>query len=277
MNRLDTDDTLVPLKPAKAARIGHAHSIRLGKDGQSTPWDESYEHIFQEADNLFPSNISKFEAFADKTITKPIEDRFTAHTVTEAECRAFAESLVSLVVRSPEFREKCVGVAEHCRGPLPERERNTLISLNQRHCHRAYADSFASRCKFVVLVTDNREFIYGDGMYSDMSPLSAPAPNPSTLLSPITPQISVLMTQPMAYAPQPRLVSTLLTDDEVGHLNHFIQIHSKQYLFYRDQRPELSDAFRSGTHLMIDDYPHPVSKFIRTIPGVRPSPFGLGA
>jgi hypothetical protein len=65
-------------------------------------------------------------------------------------------------------------LAEGLRGPLPQRERNTLISANLWHLQRRFVDGLGTRGKFVVIYSPKREFIVGDGFFNNFGSVSAP-------------------------------------------------------------------------------------------------------
>lgn len=75
------------------------------------------------------------------------------------------ESLASLAIRSPMTREAAVSIAERLRGPLPERERNTLITANLRDMHRRAKQAVSERGKATAIFSPHREFVFGDGFW----------------------------------------------------------------------------------------------------------------
>ncbi|WP_413787072.1 hypothetical protein, partial [Pseudomonas aeruginosa] len=54
------------------------------------------------------------------------------------------------------------------------------------------------------------------------------------------------------------------------HCNHAVQVYSKGALFYRSERPNLIEAFTSGTHLIYEHPDNPMDNLIRSIPGIPP-------
>ncbi|MCB2252212.1 hypothetical protein KTQ74_09915 [Pseudomonas chlororaphis] len=255
--------------PAKLGMIGNGHHIKLSKDpADGSPWDTSFEAEFDIADHNFPgiiswlSGLSKFECF-----TRPPMLRFAAQDCTNDQLTMLTECVVSLAVRSPGSREQYVSVAEHLRGALPTPERNMLIGLNMRNAQRMISDSIGCNAKFVVLYSTGKEFIYGDGFFHNVSGLTAPPLYPS-ILAPITPTISVLITRPFSYSAEPRLSTFVLTDREVEACNHAVQVYSQAALFYREEKPELIEDFTCNQHRQYEGPDHPIDTFIRSIPGV---------
>src|SRR3546814_20826588 len=98
------------------------------------------------------------------------------------------ESLISLAIRSPMTREACVSLAEHFRGPLPERERNSLITMNMRDMHGSAVKHFGMHGKATAILSPNRDFIFGDGFYTHLTTPSRPQTSPA-LLATHTPRL----------------------------------------------------------------------------------------
>ena len=257
--------------PAKLGMIGNGHHIKFNKDAtEGSPWDTSFESEFDIADHNFPNiiswlaELSKFECFSREP-----QLRFVAQDCTDDQLRTLTECVVSLAVRSPRSREQYVSMAEHLRGSLPTPERNMLIGLNMRNGQRMISDSIGCNAKFVILYSTGKEFIYGDGFFHNVSGLTAPPLSPS-ILAPITPTISVLITRPLSYCVEPRLSSIVLSDSEIDACNHAVQVYSKGALFYRNEQPEVMDDFACYQHRQYESPDHPIDTFIGSIPGVPP-------
>lgn len=255
--------------PAKLGMIGNGHHIKFSKDPtKGSPWDTSFESEFDTADHNFPgiiswlTNLSKVEYPSLST-----QLRFVPQDCTDDQLKTLTECIVSLAVRSPGSREQYVSVAECLRGTLPTPERNMLIGLNMRNGQRMISDSIGCNAKFVVLYSMGKEFIYGDGFFHNVSGIAAPPLSPS-ILAPITPAISVLITRPLSYSVEPRLSTIVLSDAEVEACNHAVQVYSKGALFYRNEQPELSEDFACYQHRQYGSTDHPIDTFIRSVPGV---------
>jgi hypothetical protein len=139
---LRPDGTVKRLPPKNLGAITNGHAVKFGKDpDDTTGWDASFEKEFDRADTDFPTVLAWLESL-DRTDQPNAAkaDRFLAVRSTDAEIARLLECLVSLVVRSPVRREAAVALAEGLQGPLPERERNTLISANLWHLQRRFVD-----------------------------------------------------------------------------------------------------------------------------------------
>jgi hypothetical protein len=252
--------------------IGNGHHIKLGNThGSFMHWDTSFEDEFDAADSSFPSVIFWLDSLDRKPITNgDLRQRFVPQAATDVQLCELTECVVSLAVRGPMNREASVSLAERLRGPLPERERNALIGMNMRSSQRLIADSIGARGKFAVLFTSEREFIFGDGFFHNVSAVVNLPSNPKILV-PITPTISVLVSRPMSFSVEPRLSTIVLANEEVDRCNHAVQVYSRKALYYRSDKPLLDEAFTREEHLKYALPDNPIDSLINAIPGVLSS------
>lgn len=258
----------VKSNPKNFGVIGGGHHIKLNKhDDKPTPWDECFEGAFQYADDNLPNTIRWLETLERRVVVNApnTKARLLAQEASEDQIRYLIEGLVSLVVRSPKFRECAVAIAERLRGPLPVKERLSLIGANMRHCQRMIADHFGTRGKFAAIYSPDREFIFGDGFYTTINSTSAPPFN-ARILVPLTPDIAVFYCMPPAYNPNPQLSTLVISADEAKSFNDAVQVYSKDCLFYKNERPEIIDAFRRNEHLVYQ-YPDPFDQLASDLSG----------
>jgi hypothetical protein len=260
-----------PLRPSNLAVIRNAHHIKLGKKaGEATAWDRSFEQVFQRADDNFPAVLDWLEGLArEDRLGSALTERFLALNATPEMLSLLVEGMVSLAVRSPMNREASVSLAEHLRGPLPEPERNALISLNIARSQRSIADALGTRGKFVILYSPQQEFIFGDGFFHTLTSEVAAMHYPKMFV-PLTPTIAVLYARPTRYLTNPTLTTLVVSQTEATSLNCGTQTYARQMLFYRKQAPLIIDAFRRGEHLRFASHENPVDSIIDSIPGVPP-------
>lgn len=255
--------------PKKIGVIGNGHIIKLGR-GQPSPWDESFEAVFDAADNAFPSLVGWLEGLDHAFILSPKNraERFLAQPITDEQFANLIEGIVSLAVRSPKFRAAAVAPAIHLRGPLPADERHVLEAINMRHCQRMIADTCKRSGKLVVLFAGASEFCFGDGFYNTATGVSAPPMNPKMLV-PITPQIAVLYARPIAFGVEPRLATLVLDAEEVQAINTATQVYAKDWLYFRSSKPVIIESFSEAEHRRFADHQNVVDQIICDIPGVR--------
>lgn len=258
--------------PKNFGVIGNGHVIKLADDpAESSPWDENFEKEFQRADDIFPTVIDWLDTLdrAGPPFERPVADRIMPVGSTDEQFADLLECIISLAVRSPRYRERAVALAEDLRGPLEQRERNRLIGSNMRNSQRAAVSQLGVRGKAMVIFSPEREFIFGDGFYHNLSVPVQHLHNPKMLV-PLTPWMSVLYARPMSYRTQPRLVTFMASAYEVDALNFAVQVYARNAVFYRSERPEITDAFAAGKHLVFADHRNSVENLIHEIPGVSP-------
>jgi hypothetical protein len=269
---LRPDGTTTCSTPNNFGVIGNGHFIKMGNEpGEVTPWDENFEAEFQHADSIFPSVIDWLDSLdrAGPPFERPVPERVTAVGASDQQYADLLECIVSLVVRSPKHREGAVALAEHLRGPLPERERNRLIGANMRHSQRNAVKEIGARGKAMIIFSPEREFIFGDGFYHNFSVPVQHLHNPKMLV-PITPWMSVLYARPTSYRTEPRLATFVANAAETDALNYAVQVYARNAIFYRSEKPEITNAFAQGKHLVFKDHRNSVEQLIHSIPGVPP-------
>ncbi|HET6803997.1 MAG TPA: hypothetical protein VFH59_00955 [Frateuria sp.] len=256
-------------RPASFGVIGNGHFIKLGRQpGQSTSWDQNFEPVFQQADDRFPAVIDWLESLAfEPRMGQPKRERYLPQISSDKLFGHMVESLTSLAVRSPMTRETCVSLAEHLRGRLPERERNSLIALNLRDIHTRAVKAFGVSGKAAAILSPDREFVFGDGFFHNLNSLTGP-PSQPRILAPLTPRLAVLYAIPMRYRDEPRLSTLLIDAGEADVLNQVVQIYARQALFYRSERPRVTDEFRASQHRRFIAPGHVVDEMIHAMPGV---------
>lgn len=265
---LRPDGTLKRLPPKNLGAITNGHAVRWGKDpNDASGCDASFEKEFDRADTDFPGIVARLESLNRMDQTDAAKAvRFLAVRLPDIEVARLMECIVSLIVRSPMTRKAAVGLAESLRGPLPERERNTLISANLWHLQRRFVDGLGTHGKFLVIYSPRREFIVGDGFFNNFGSLSPP--HHPKMLVPLTPGMAVLYARPMQYKVEPR-VSTLTIDaGEADALNIAVQVYAKDNIFFRREQPLVSDYFRRAEHQRFLSTDNPVDQLIECIPGV---------
>ncbi|PTT91479.1 hypothetical protein DBR42_03730 [Pelomonas sp. HMWF004] len=266
---LKPDGSTVRIPPARLGVIGNGHHIKLGRNDEDTVWDQSFERVFDKADDAFPDLIRWLEGLERRPVreVRELRQRFIPQPCTDAELARMTECAVSLAVRGPMNREASVALAEDLRGPLPTTERNALIGLNMRNSHRLIADSIGSRGKFVAVYSQRREFVFGDGFFHNVKNVQNPPSSPK-LFVPITPHICILVCRPSRYREDPKLTTLMLDDHEVDICNKTVQVYAEKAIFFRSQQPVLTEEFKRGKHLQYAHPANPIDGLIHSIPGV---------
>lgn len=263
-------------RPESFGVIRNGHFLKLGNfPDEQTPWDQNFELEFQRADDRFPAVIDWLESLKfESRIGQSRRNRFLPQPASDDEVGQMVESLTSLAIRSPMTRQACVSFAERFRGPLPERERDKLIAANLRGMHQRAVKTFVLHGKTTAIVSPDREFLFGDGFYHNLTSPSG-APYSPKILVPLTPRLAVLYARPMHYTVQPRLSTLVISADEAESLNRVVQIYARDKIFYRSDIPELTDEYRATKHLRLAAESDFIDEMIHSMPGVPGRKAGL--
>lgn len=265
VNWLMPDGTERHAPPRQFGVIGNGHHIKLSdKPDEHTVWDESFEKEFDTADSNFRSVIRWLQDLPHERLPYAVCERFVTCDAPEELLTLLIEGLVSLAVRSPMTREACVSLAERLRGPLKPRERNRIIGLNMRTMHRTAVQNIGTRGKFVAIYSPDREFIFGDGFFHNITSPGGACMSPR-ILAPLTPRLSVLYARPMSYSTNPKFTTLVLDAGEAKLFNDTVQVYSKEAVFYVNERPEIINAFEAREHLQYH-HNNPVDRIIAMIP-----------
>ena len=256
--------------PSNFGAITNAHHVKISKT--ATPWDSTFEPVFGEADSTFPFVIEWLLGLEATTLASDNEfkERLLPQFATDESLAELTNCLVSLIVRSPAFRNMIRLTIEHYRQDpdapaymVPD----ALIATNMQHCQRMFSKHIAGRGKIVALYSDTREFIFGDGFLHNFSSSAAPPSAPRCLV-PLTPTICVLYVRPMAHASFPRMMTMRLSPTEVEALNDIVQIYSRDLIFFRSQQPRILPEFSKRAFLQCDYHQHPwLDPFIDAVAG----------
>lgn len=232
--------------PAQFGAITNGHAVKL--DG---PWSFSFESKFDAVDSRLPYLVGEILALEAKSYltSNDLNDRLQAHPTTQDFLSEIGLTVASFIVRSPSHRNKVARTTEYYQGRMgfsePKVDKN-LINMNLAHKLELFARHFYGG-KYIIAFSDEAEFIYGDGFYTNMASEHLNGHRKTVL--PITPTAAILYSCPTKYFTEPRLMTVKLRKDEVVHLNHLVQVYSKDQIFYRSQKPILHEAFTRGEFL----------------------------
>ncbi|NVP57583.1 hypothetical protein [Mycoplana rhizolycopersici] len=249
--------------PAQFGGITNGHAVKL--DG---PWSFSFEAKFDAVDSRLPylvNDLLKYEA-RRSSAAQPLAERLQAHRIPNQFMEEMGKTLASLIVRSPSHRNKVAKTTEYYQGRMgfsePKADKN-LINMNLSNKMEFISRNFNGG-KYVIAFSDEAEFIFGDGFYTNMSNEHALGHRKTVL--PATPIMTVIYTRPTQYFTEPRLMTIRLEKEEVLRFNELIQVYSKDQLFYRSQRPNLNDAFKRAEFLEFRYHNVPwLDKFLESV------------
>lgn len=221
---------ILQTEPKNFGAIKNAHLIKHAI--YPTDWDESFEETFGLADGAFPKIL---DWLIDLQKTMPcLQDEEQENLDILLEC------LLSLVVRSPRFRNQIkLNVEKNTKQKTDEK----LIKINQRDTLNIFKNSLRGQGKFAVIYSKNQEFVFGDGFYNNFTS-SVSIPLEPRIIVPLTPYICVFYSRPMSYSRYPRLIAAELEIEDINFINETTMTYSQDYLFYRSQQPIITESFK---------------------------------
>lgn len=233
--------------PGAFGAITNAHLMKMGG-----PWDSTFEPIFNKPDNELAGFVQWLATLEASLAARdrPMVERILPQPLPDDRSAQIARVTASLLALSPSIRASIKRTTEHFRrdfGLANPTADKTLIASNQRGLYDAYRKRMMHG-RWAILFSDEREYIAGDGFLRNF-PASQDALNSGLkLVLPILPTATIVYMSPMQYPSEPRLVTLRLGVEEVERLNGITQVYSSDFLFYRDDKPELSEAFQNGQH-----------------------------
>jgi hypothetical protein len=230
INHLFWNEYNVPqTNPRNFGAIRDAHLIKYAS--YPTDWDESFEGFFGSADEAFPKILDWLIDLQEKTPSLQDEEQGNLDILLEC--------LLSLVVRSPRFRNQIKINIEKITNQNTD---ENLIKINQRDTLNSFKKSLLGQGKFAVIYSKEKEFIFGDGFYNNFVS-SIGIPLEPRIITPLLPNICVFYSRPTSYMRHPRLITMELEKEDIDFINRTTMIYSQSYLFYRSQKPVITEDF----------------------------------
>lgn len=242
--------------PGAFGAITNAHHMKLGG-----PWDSTFEPIFNQPDGETADFVRWFATLETSLIgmEKPRIERITPQVLCNDRRWQMARIVASLLARSPSIRHSIRISTEYQREQLgladPTVDK-TLIALNQRGLYDAYRKRMEGSGRWAILFSDECEFIAGDGFLHNFPSSQDGINSGRKLLLPILPTAAIVYMLPMQHPTDPRLVTMRLGTSEVETINQISQVYAQDFLFFREQKPELTDAFKLAQHKIFKHHGH---------------------
>jgi hypothetical protein len=262
VQRIDIEGEVIPSKSKEFGQISDGHNILFENE---SPWQSTIEHYFDEPDRNMPEIVSwlaslKMEVKAENTT----DFLYLSQEREDGNLDSLRECIISLVVRSPKYRNAQNSFVESFRGKLDKVESKRLIAANIHQKYKTLVKNSKGAGKFAILFSEKYEFIYGDGFYSNISAATEHLSGLKIVI-PMTPHIAVVWSSPMAYRSHPRLISIEADKETVEIVNNSVQVYSKEYLFFRTQKPSLIEDFKLSEHRLYGHQTDPVDRLINSL------------
>lgn len=254
VHRIDSTGKVVRSKPKEFAHISDGHNILFNK---GSSWESTIENYFDTPDNAMPQMVRMIEDLR----VEPDGTDFISYETDFDELNLLRECILSLLVRSPRYRSSISSFVTSFRGDLDKPENKMLIAANMNQKYSTLLKSAKNHGRVVILFSDGEEFIFGDGLYSNLSSGTELLGGFRTVV-PLTPNMAVIWSQPMSYRPSPKLSATLVDSHVVHQINTATQVFSKDYLFYKSVKPTLIDDFTCNEHRKYQSHREPVARLV---------------
>jgi len=273
VRRIDFKGEVVLSRPKEFGQISDGHNILFENE---SPWQSTIEHYFDKPDQNMSRIVDWLASFKKEVKTE--NTRIFLYLSQEKEddnLDALRECIISLAVRSPNYRNAQNSFVEMLRGKLEKAESKRLIAVNIHQKYGTLIRNSKGTGKFAILFSEELEFIYGDGFYSNID-ATTELLSGLRIVIPMTPHIAVVWSSPMVYRSYPRLISIKADKEIVEIVNNSVQVYSKEYLFFRTQKPSLIEDFKLGEHRVYVRQTDPVHALIDSlIPDGSRRRFGL--
>ena len=268
---LRPDGTSIKSLPKRFGAIRDGHTIRMSNvPGDDSVWDDSFEKDFDQADGSYHRVLKWLNELhrCGPPFETSLAKRFVPTPVSQPDFDEFLVCAFSLIVRSPQFRQIAGAYSVHHGMPGHERSVRRVMLANMRHGLENLTRAFGGSGKAVAIFSPERELIFGDGFFTNVTPPAQHMLRPRAII-PLTPSLAILIQRPGAYIVDPNLCTLVVNQQEADELNGIVQVYAKEAVFYRSERPSILPEFERGEHLRFADDRNFADRLCYLVPGVR--------
>lgn len=248
--RLTSSGEVKQSPPKNFGVISSAHAIKL--DG---PWNATIEPIFDFADDNLPRIVTSIlemiraEKTVDDRANRHFQNRVRAYAMGRQERDAFAECLASLILRSPEFRNRIRLTINAYREDFGHSEISARDNLIAGNIYQWFPNAVADfrQAHIALLYSHDSEFIFGEGYLNNVSGPTHTSNLRAVL--PLTPELTAICFSGSGNRPPSQICSLAVTALEVSGINCLTQIYTKDYIYFRSQKPSILDIFARNQFL----------------------------
>ncbi|WP_210168344.1 hypothetical protein [Devosia sp. Root685] len=260
---IDPDGSVGKKKSANR-QIGykiHGHTMLRGG-----VWETNFESDFDIDDQVHDiiaylrqlsplgHTLSEFMALLRLGLKKDrkLADLCKIHHISDQRSRDLLLLLYSLLIRSPSNRFKNASFPSHFGLPMSDDVGKANMRQSYLLAKGACQSGVLTNRFFVVLHSDWKNFICGDG-YLDWLSGSLPSVRGRALI-PLTPNLCIYVCTPRVMRKDRNCASLRAAPWMVDQINEIVQIYSKDKLFFRGRRPQLTNEFTKRQFLEHSDY-----------------------
>lgn len=260
--RIDSLGNVINSNPKNFAQLSNGHNVVLS---ENSPWNFTFEHYFDNPDRNIRKVLSWLETFQKRErVGGNPEYSYLSQDLESENLNILRECILSLILRSPMYRNMHNLFVESFRGKLSKKQARNLEAFNIYQKYETLTQSSKNRGRFAVLFSVQKEFIFGDGFYTNLTATSEDLFGFKVAI-PVTPNIAVIWSSPASCYTSPRLMALKADEDVVELINYSVQVYSKDYLFFRSQQPNLNPDFTAGEHRAFEYNSDPLKRYIDSL------------
>lgn len=225
---------------AMASTFGRRENWHLINFGKSSPWTSNYEAKFQEVDGRIKPLVG---ALFELTCVEPSSAKIFYHRLqrqvfTNNSHARLVSVLASLLARLPSTRRRVKRLIQSngCSQNTDAEIESVNLPSTVSPLMAAYTSTLSSRTTFLVMFSDSRELVYGDGLFHTLPIVAHTMSGAAMGVVPLTPSMAILFYRSPLLIQQPNLLTIRLDPQEALHVNRAVQENSHE-LFYRSEHP----------------------------------------
>ena len=241
--------------------------------GEDSVWDHSFEKDFDQADASFHRVLAMLNDLdrCGPPFETSLTERFVATPVPQTDFNELLVCAFSLIVRNPQYRQVAGAYSVHHGMAGHERSVRRVMMANMQHGLKNLTKGFRGSGKAVAIFSPERELIFGDGFFTNITPPAQHLLRPRAIV-PLTPSLALLIQKPGAYLADPNMCTLVVNRDEANEMNRIVQIYAREALFYRSERPSIEPEFAKSEHYRFADDRNFADRLCFQVPGVMDEP-----
>ena len=274
----------VQKKRAKNRQIGKTHRGHTMDKG--SVWELNFEDIFSDVDNAIPDLLNVLQSLKPfgktprefvKLISislrkeKKFKDICKFYELDDDVRRSLLLLIYSLLIRSPAKR---LGYENYPKMFGLERDEN-VGKDNMFQCYsvaKKLCENSLNSDQFFVAIHSppySKPFLFGDGNLDWLTNNLVMNRIDGKTLVPLTPRLCVYFCTPPRGSSEPNFAAFTAAPWQVNQINDFVQIHSKNHLFFRGRKPKLMKEFEANQFLFYKDRSDMLIEMLDDIAGVK--------
>ncbi len=251
-------------KNRKIGRRRHGHTY-----GKGSFFEHNFEDVFSVADNdvkeivEFVEKISPFGVNIRewmeilKLVRKPnrtIKDIAKYHRIEVENFSRIMNVCTSVLIRSPSARNRLEGVPEVIGLPRSEDVGKVNMASRAKNLREACLNGSGATIFLTFLISLRGRFIFGDGVFDQLTDSVQSGGIRGFAFVPITPKICLYISNPRTIFDGVNAACLFAPDWIVDEVNTNTQIYSKNEIFFRSHKPKICEHFLKGEFLGYDSY-----------------------